>query len=82
MTTKTKLIVLQVFNSAFQWACLIAGGAAVYYLVVGIQPGEPWTPFFVAVAVSVICKLIAAGFLALKNKMEDEAGSGSPHSAI
>ena len=40
MTTKTKLVILQVFSSVFQWACVIAGGASVYFLVVGIQAHE------------------------------------------
>ena len=74
MTTKAKLLILQVLSSVFQWACVIAGGWAVYLMVVGIQPNEPWTPFYVAVAVSVLSKLIAAGFQALKNKTTVEAG--------
>ena len=76
MTTKTKLIILQIFSSIFQWGCVIAAIATLYYLVVGIQPGEPWTPFFIALAVNIICALFAAGFAALKKRASPDADAG------
>ena len=73
MTSKTKLVFLQVLGSIFQWVAVISMLWAGYLVTVGIQPNEPWMPFFVAMAICFVAALIVGALNVLRNKVAKEA---------
>lgn len=62
MTTKGKLVALELIGGLFGWCWIIAGLASAYYLVMAIGFEGAWLSFGIAVGIAVVCKWLARGF--------------------
>ena len=77
MTNKSKLAVLELVAGIFGWGWLIAGGFAIYYLVMAIGFGGSWLSFVVALLISGVAKWLARGFEDNKRRIALEAETAS-----
>ena len=77
MTAKSKLVVLELVAGIFGWGWLIAGGFAIYYLVMAIGFGGSWISFIVALLISGVAKWLARGFEGKKRRIALEAETAS-----
>ena len=73
MSTKSKQMILELVAGTFGWGWLIAGGFAVYYLVMAIGFDGSWISFVIALVVSGIAKWLARGFEDNKRRVAFEA---------
>lgn len=73
MQTKTKLIVLELLSGLLGWLWILAGLAAVYFLIAAVAFEGAWSRFFWAVGVSVIAKWLTRGVLDHKQRIALEA---------
>ncbi|WP_337996271.1 hypothetical protein [Oleispirillum naphthae] len=67
MTTKQKLVLLELAAGITGWGWMIAGAGALYYAVRAIGFDGSWKDAGIAFAVSGVCKWLAKGFQ--ENKM-------------
>lgn len=73
MSTRTKLVILELISGLFGWGWLIAAGVALYFLVMAVGFDGSWLPFVIAVAVSGVCKWLARGLEDNKRRVAIEA---------
>ncbi len=73
MSTKAKLVILELVAGALGWGWLIAGGVAVYYLVMAIGFDGSWVSFVIALVIGGIAKWLARGFEDSKRRVAFEA---------
>lgn len=73
MSTRAKLVVLEFVTGVFGWGWLIAGGFAIYYLVMAIGFEGSWVSFIVAVVISSIAKWLMVGFEDSKRRVAFKA---------
>jgi hypothetical protein len=73
MSTKTKLAILELIAGAFGWGWMIAGGFAVYYLVMAVGFDGSWSSFIIALVIGGIAKWLAKGFEDNKRRVAFEA---------
>ncbi len=73
MTTKTKLVILELVGGIFGWGWLIAAAAALYFLVMVAFFEGAWTPVIVALVVSTLSKWLARGIEDHKRRVAFEA---------
>ncbi len=62
MTIKSKLALLELISGLFGWGWMIAGAAALYFLVMAVGFDGGWSPFFWTLGASAVCKWLAKGF--------------------
>jgi uncharacterized membrane protein YjjB (DUF3815 family) len=62
VTTKKKLILLELTAGLFGWAWMIASIAALVYLVLAIGFNGSWSTFFWALGIGIVAKWLAKGF--------------------
>ena len=73
MSTRAKLVVLELVAGLFGWGWMIAGGFAIYYLVMAIGFNGDWTSFIVAFVISGVAKWLARSFGDSKQRVAFEA---------
>ncbi|WP_372072010.1 hypothetical protein P7L75_27960 [Tistrella mobilis] len=73
MTTKQKLVTLELVAGIFGWGWLIAGAATLYYVVMAIGFGGFWSNAGIAFAVAAVSKWLAKGFNDNKIRVACEA---------
>ena len=73
MSTRSKLVALELVAGVFGWGWLIAGGFAIYYLVMAIGFDGSWASFIVALLISGIAKWLARAFEDNKRRVAFEA---------
>lgn len=73
MTTKGKLVTLELLTGFFGWGWLIAGAATLYFLVMAIGFDGSWANAGIAFVVGAVCKWLARGFNDNKTRVAFEA---------
>jgi hypothetical protein len=73
MTTKRKLITLELISGIFGWGWIIAGLVSLYFLVIAIGFEGSWSSFGMAAGVAAVCKWLAKGFNDNKIRVAFEA---------
>ncbi len=73
MTTKTKLVILELVGGIFGWGWLLAAAAAIYFLVMAVGFEGSWTPFIVALVIGGLSKWLTRGILDHKTRVALEA---------
>ncbi len=73
MQKKSKLIILELISGALGWLWIIAGLAALYFLVSAIGFNGRWSNFIWALVISVVAKWLAKSFLENKQRVAYEA---------
>jgi hypothetical protein len=66
-------MILELVAGVFGWGWLIAGGAAIYFLVMAVGFEGSWIPFVVALVASGLSKWLARGFEDSKKRVAFEA---------
>lgn len=73
MTTKQKLVTLELVAGIFGWGWMIAGSATLYCVVMAIWFGGSWSNAGIAFAVGAVSKWLAKGFNDNKIRVAFEA---------
>jgi hypothetical protein len=73
MQVRTKLVILELVAGIFGWAWIIAGLAALYFLVMAIFAGGGWSRFFWALGISIVGKWLLRGFKDNEQRVAFEA---------
>jgi hypothetical protein len=72
-TTMGKLMLLELVSGIFGWVWIIAGIAALVFLIWAIGFAGPWSRFFWAVGISVVAKWLAKAFMDTQIRVGFEA---------
>ena len=62
MSTRAKLVILELISGLLGWVWLVAGAAAVFFAGAALFSDGSWSRFFWALAASAIAKWLAKGF--------------------
>lgn len=73
MTTKKKLVLLELISGILGWGWMIAGAVTLYFVVMAIGFSGSWANAGIAFATGVICKWLAKGFHDSKIRVAYEA---------
>jgi hypothetical protein len=73
MQVNIKLVILELVAGIFGWVWIIAGLAALYFLVMAIVANGPWSRCLWAIGVSGVGKWLLRGFEDNKRRVAFEA---------
>ena len=73
MQPKSKLMILELISGILGWLWIIAGVAALYFLVSAIGFHGRWSSFVLALIISLVAKWLSKGFLENKQRVAYEA---------
>lgn len=74
MTTKSKLITLELIAGLLGWVWVGASIAALYFLAIAVFSDGAWSQFFWAIGASIVAKWLARGVEDNKNRVAYVAG--------
>ena len=73
MTTRTKLVILELLGGIFGWGWIVASVAAIYFLVSAVAFAGAWSPFFWSLGISIVSKWLTRGINDNRTRVAYEA---------